>query len=79
MDRAHERGVVLKMAKSWLGHTNANFFGYEVSHGKYKLGKERKDNIQKMQLPTKTKDMQSFLRLCNEFRRVCIETPRYDS
>ena len=61
LDRAHERGVVLKMAKSWLGHTNANFFGYEVSHGEYKLGKEHKDNIQKMQLPTKTKDMQSFL------------------
>ena len=61
LNRAYERGLVLKMAKSWFGYTKANIFGYEVEYGKYQLGNELKAAIQKMELPRKTKDMQSFL------------------
>jgi hypothetical protein len=35
IDRCHERNVVLKMAKSWMGFEEAKFFGYEISKGKY--------------------------------------------
>jgi hypothetical protein len=40
-DRCYERNVVLKMAKSWMGFEQAKFFAYEISQGKYRLGKDR--------------------------------------
>ena len=31
--RCHEKGIVLKMKKSWIGMTKVTFFGYELTHG----------------------------------------------
>ena len=59
--RCHERGLVLKFAKSWLGFKKVNFFGYEVSYGKYQLTKERIEEVCSMPMPTSQKKMQRFL------------------
>jgi hypothetical protein len=37
------------------------FFGYDVTHGKFEMGEDRKAEIMKMEFPKGTKKMQSFL------------------
>jgi len=59
--RCQEFGIVLKMKKSWIGVDTVTFFGYEVTHGKWKLSDTRKEAIAEMPFPTNTKSMQSFL------------------
>lgn len=61
LNRAAERNVVLKMAKSWIGFSHATFFGYLISKGKYELSAARKDAIAAIQMPRSVKQMQSFL------------------
>ena len=61
LQRCRERGVVLKFSKSWLGFTKANFFGYEVSAGKYELSEARKQGIAAIPFPSNLKAMQRFL------------------
>jgi hypothetical protein len=48
------------MTKSWIGFEEAKFFGYEISQGKYRLGKDRKQAVMDMQYPTSVKSMQQF-------------------
>ena len=59
--RCAEYGVVLKMKKSFIGASKVTFFGYEVTHGQWKLSQSRKDAIQAMPFPKSKKEMQSFL------------------
>ena len=59
--RCAEYGVVLKMKKSFIGASKVTFFGYEVTHGKWKLSQSRKDAIGAMPFPKSKKEMQSFL------------------
>jgi hypothetical protein len=59
--RCREFGIVLKMKKSWIGVDTVTFFGYEVTHGRWKLSDSRKQAIAEMPFPTTTKGMQSFL------------------
>jgi hypothetical protein len=61
IDRAYERGMVLKFAKSWIGFKTVTFFGYIISNGKYELSQERKESIQIMPMPINQKQMQRFL------------------
>jgi hypothetical protein len=61
IERAYERGVVLKFAKSWIGYRTVTFFGYVVSKGKYELSQERNDAISAMPMPQNQKQMQRFL------------------
>jgi hypothetical protein len=49
------------MKKSFIGVDTVTFFGYEVTHGKWKLSDTRKKAIADMVFPTTTKGMQSFL------------------
>ena len=68
--RCHERGVVLKFAKSWIGFQQVKFFGYKVTPGKYELDEDRKTTIKEAELPTNKKAMQRFLGMAvffNEF------------
>lgn len=58
---SHERGLILKFAKCWLGFRKVNFFGYEVSYVKYQLTQERIDEVCSMPMPTSQKMMQRFL------------------
>ena len=37
IDRCAEYGVILKMKKSFIGASKVTFFGYEVTHGEWKL------------------------------------------
>ena len=59
--RCAEFGVILKMKKSFIGASKVTFFGYEVTHGEWKLSQSRKDAIQAMPFPKSKKEMQSFL------------------
>ena len=51
LDRCAEYGVVLKMKKSFIGVDKVNFFGYEVTHGKWQMSQTRKDAIDAFQFP----------------------------
>jgi len=59
--RCAEFGVVLKMKKSFIGASTVTFFGYEVSHGQWKLSDSRKSAIEDLPFPQSKKEMQSFL------------------
>jgi Reverse transcriptase (RNA-dependent DNA polymerase) len=59
--RCCDKGLVLKLKKSWFGVQSVTFFGYEVTDGKWRLSQSRKDGIQAMSMPRNTKQMQSFL------------------
>ena len=61
IDRCHERHVILKMEKSWIGVKSATFFGYEVSGGGYRLSQKRREHIASIPMPKDTKGMQRFL------------------
>ena len=51
IERCVERHVMLKISKCFFGVTKVNFFGYEVTPGKYTLSQERKDSIQGLVFP----------------------------
>ena len=59
--RCREFGVVLKMKKSFIGFDKVTFFGYEVTHGQWKLSDSRKAAIDALPFPKSKKEMQSFL------------------
>ena len=59
--RCAEFGVILKIKKSFIGASTVTFFGYEVTHGQWKLSESRKDSIEAFPFPTTKKEMQSFL------------------
>ena len=61
LKRCREYGIVLKMKKSFIGVDTVTFFGYEVTHGTWKLSDTRKKAIADMPFPTTMKGMQSFL------------------
>ena len=59
--RCSEFGVILKIKKSFIGHSKVTFFGYEVSEGQWKLSESRKESIEALPFPKSKKEMQSFL------------------
>jgi RNase H-like domain found in reverse transcriptase len=61
LQRCHEKRIVLKLKKSWVGVDTVTFFGYEVTNGTWRLSESRKAAISAMSMPTSTKEMQSFL------------------
>ena len=68
-----ERGVVLKLAKSWLGFESVKFFGYKISHEKYEMDADRKSAILEFQMPKSTKDMQRFLGTALFFKSFVVD------
>ena len=66
--RCKEKGLVLKMKKSWIGTDKVTFFGYEVRPGSWSLSDERKQSIADMVFPASVKQMQIFLGAANFFR-----------
>jgi hypothetical protein len=61
LERCREYNVILKMAKSYLGFSEAQYFGYRVSHDKIELTNDRIAAIQEVVFPKNKKQMQSFL------------------
>ena len=49
------------MKKSFIGVSQVNFFGYQVTHNTWELSAERKAAIESMPFPKDKKGMQSFL------------------
>ena len=71
LGKAIEYNVVLKFSKSYLGFPEANFFGYVVRKGSYKISEQRKQSVMELTLPTSLKKMQSFLGVGIFFKNFC--------
>lgn len=56
-----DRGVVLKLAKSWIGFDSVKFFGYKIRYETYEMDEDRKKAITEFLMPKNTKEMQRFL------------------
>ena len=54
-------GIILKLAKTWLGYEKVKFFGYDIRHNSYEIDISRKEAITKFQMPRNIKEMQRFL------------------
>ena len=68
--RCIERNLFLKFAKTYIGYTKCNFFGYECNPNGYRISDTRIQGIKDIPFPRSTKDMQSFLGtslFCNNF------------
>ena len=51
IDRCHERHVILKLEKSWIGVRLPTLFGFEVSGDGYQLLKRRRESIAAIPMP----------------------------
>ncbi len=68
-----ERGVVLKLAKSWLGFESVKFFKYKISHEKYEMDADHKSAILEFRMPKSTKNVQRFLGTALLFKSFVID------
>ena len=59
--RCKERNIILKMTKSWFVVKEVTFFGYHIKDHLLSLSHSRKQEIQKLIMPTNQKLMQSFM------------------
>jgi hypothetical protein len=69
IQRCHERHVVLKFSKSWLGFDTVTFFGYLVRKGTFEMSNDRKMAISNIPMPSNVKLMQRFLGTALFFQR----------
>ena len=69
IQRCHERHVVLKFSKSWLGFDTVTFFGYLVRNGTFEMSDDRKLAISSIPMPSNLKLMQRFLGAALFFQR----------
>jgi len=68
LDRCIERNIILKMAKSWFGNKEVNFFGYSCTENSFTLTDERKLAVQEIPFPNTLKQMRQFLGTANFFQ-----------
>jgi hypothetical protein len=61
VERCIERNLVLKLAKSWLGFREVEFFGYTCRHKSYEVAKAKKEALDNIEFPTNTKKARSLL------------------
>jgi hypothetical protein len=61
IQRCSERNVKLKMAKSWLGFEEVNFFGYVCKHKSYQVSPDKKTALADIPMPDNTKKARSLL------------------
>ena len=60
LDRCIAKNVYCTFSKTWLGITEATFFGYKVHHNGYELTQDRKDAILNIAFPKNLKQAQVF-------------------
>ena len=63
-----KHNVILSMAKTHIGYTHADFFGYIVRCNSIELSQSRKEGIQSLMFFKNQKGAQSFLGSCNFFK-----------
>ena len=63
-----KHNIILKMAKTEIGFTEAAFFGYIVREKTIHLSQDRKDGINALKFFKNKKGAQSFLGSCNFFK-----------
>jgi len=61
VEKCIERRVILKMAKSWLGFRKVEFFGYTCQHKSYQVCVDKKEALNNIPFPNKTKEARSLL------------------
>ena len=61
VDRCIERNLVLKLAKSWLGFREVEFFGYTCRHKSYEVAKAKKEALNSIEFPNNIKKSRSLL------------------
>jgi len=68
LELCDKHNIILKMSKTEIGYTSAEFFGFRVSEKTIELTQERKDGIKALKFFRNTKGAQSFLGSTNFFR-----------
>ena len=61
VERCKQRNLVLKMAKSWLGFREVEFFGYTCRHKSFEVAKAKKEALANIEFPNSTKKARSLL------------------
>jgi hypothetical protein len=74
LDRCIDYNVKLKFLKSWLGFSEARFFGYLVNKDGYKMTPEREAAIMSIPFPNTVKRLRQFIGKSGFFRDV---TPKF--
>jgi hypothetical protein len=73
-----DRGVVLKLAKSWIGFESVKFFGYRIKYETYEMDEDRKKAITEFsnaEIPRQCIVLQIF---CGQFLTKMSFTTRDD-
>lgn len=58
---SQKHNLKLKMAKSWLGFKEVNFFGYVCKHKSYQVSPDKKEALGLLQFPTDVKKARTLL------------------
>ena len=65
VERCKERNLVLKMAKSWLGFREVEFFGYACRHKSFEVAKAKKEALANIEFPNSTKKAKEYSSLAS--------------
>ena len=77
LDICEKHNIILKMAKTEIGYTEASFFGYTVSQDTVELSQDRKDGVKALKFFKNKKGAQSFLGSCNFFKDFVPNYAKY--
>ena len=77
IDVCERHNIILKMAKTEIGFSEATFFGYTVDEKSVKLSQDRKDGIKALKFFKNKKGAQSFLGSCNFFKDFVPNYAKY--
>ena len=72
LERCKHSGITLKMSKSKIGMTSANFFGIVVGNDSHTLDPTRAQGINDMPYPTNIKQLRGFLGAVNFFLKYLL-------
>jgi len=72
LERCKRSGITLKMSKSRIGMTSANFFGIIVGNNTHTLDPARAQGISDMPYPSNIKQLRSFLGAVNFFLKYLL-------
>ena len=72
LQKCKDTGVTLKMAKSKLGMSTANFFGIVVGHNTHTLDPARAQGVNDMPYPKSVKQLRGFLGVVNFFLKYLM-------
>ncbi len=63
-------GLCMKMAKTWVGSEEVNFFGYKCTHKRYELTKDRKTTLREIPFPNGKNKLKQIRRAFYEILKI---------